>query len=554
MGIVRPIVQTVGGVPRRVRDLGRLREVAQILVRHGYGLLVAGVQIPGLPKRSEAEPLISTPERLVMALSELGPTFVKLGQVLSTRPDIMPPDYVRALQRLQDQVTSVPLRVVEQALADALGPDWRQGVEHFDPQPLATASIAQVHAARLQDGSDVVFKIQRPGIGRVIRSDLNILQFLVARMLAELPELDSLDLPGVLAEFETSMLAELDFHEEAANMERVAANLADNPDVRVPSVVAGLSCGTVLCMERLHGTRIREARAAGHDMALVGERYLKVAYDMLFLHGFFHGDLHPGNVMVLDDGRVGLLDFGMMGRLTTEMRNDIILIIFALQRGDYRSLTRLFFDIAVKTRRVDYAQVERDVMELMERHWSGRTLSDIQMGPFVVDLAREAAKHGARIPQAYTMFFKALVTTEGLAKTLLPEVDPIAAAEPYIRRLLAERVDLGKMQGELMYLGLTLGSMLRRLPVSFGQFLDDLDAQRVRMEIKRVTSPEQEALTDRRVNRALFTLLTVALLALGTWMLTEPLTWFRKLPVGSLVMYGLSAVAFLSAVRRGLLR
>ncbi|HMV69586.1 MAG TPA: AarF/UbiB family protein [Myxococcota bacterium] len=530
MGIVRPIVKTVGDLPQRVRDLARLREVAQVLVKHGFGLLVGGIELPGFPK-ADAASLESTPERVVAAIQELGPTYVKLGQVLSTRPDLLGPEYIEALQQLQDDVRPIPVAAVHAELARELGEGWRERIGAFDDAPLATASIGQVHTGRLLDGTEVVFKVRRPGAERVVRADLAILQFLARRLVAEFPEASSVDVDGVIGEFGRSILAEMDFREEARNQARIGRNFGDDPRVRVPRVVSELSSAAVLCMERLRGVKIREAREAGHDMTVVGERYLSVAYDMLFVHGFFHGDLHPGNVLVLPGDVIGLLDFGMMGRLTPQMRSDVVFIMFAIQRGDWRTIARLFYDIAIKTRRVDYRAIERDTVEFFEKHWAGNSIKDLQLGPYIVELARKAAGHGARVPPDYTMFFKALVTSEGLAKSLIPEVDPIEAATPYFERMVRERFEAGRLQGDALYHALTIGGVVQRLPISLAQFLDDLDAQRLSVEVREVADHEALDRADRRQNRLILGLAAVGFAWCGTAALDAPAAWWGTWPV-----------------------
>lgn len=543
MQFVRPLITAAEAVPQRVRDLQRLNLVAQVLVRHGLGFVVDGLTIPGVGRIRAEEDARSTPERAVSALRELGPTFVKLGQVLSTRPDVLPLEYVEAFQALQDDAGPMPVDDVLAVLTADLGPDWRDHVATFEEAPLATASIAQVHGAVLTTGEEVVFKVQRPGLARVIRSDLNILHFLAERALAEFPEVQVADPRGMLDEFERSLVSELDFREEARNQRRTAELFADDPRLRIPEIHEGLSTSKVLCMERLRGVKITEARAAGHDMSVVGERALSVVYDMLFVHGFFHADAHPGNVLVLPGDVVGLLDFGMMGRMTQQMRNDVIFIIFALQRGDHRTIARLFYEIAIKTRRVDYARIERDAIEVMEQHWSGSSIREMQIGPFFVDLARKAASHGARMPPDYTMFFKALVTVEGLAKTVLPEVDPIAAAAPYFERLMRDRLDLDRLQGDALYHMLTLSSVLRRLPISLSQFLDDLDGQRLKLNVETYANPEVEDRQDRRWTRMTAALVWVGATACGTACLWPAAAWPLGFPLLTVVFYGIAGVA-----------
>ncbi|MFT4980139.1 MAG: ubiquinone biosynthesis protein, partial [Myxococcota bacterium] len=342
MQIVRPVVKTTNTLARTVRDVGRLRVVATVLAKHGLGALVAGLDLPGIRARRRFE---TTPARAAAAIQELGPTYIKLGQILSTRADVIPAPYIAAFESLQDDVRPLPFASIAEQLAEELGAGWRDKLAEFDETPLATASIAQVHRAVTLDGQSVVLKVQRPNIEQSIRADLNILSFLVQRTIAEMPEAEMFDLKGILQEFRRSILAELDFTAEARNLRRFRANFADTPHVVLPAVHDELSGRRVLCMDFLDGTKIRSARARGFDMPLVGERYLDVAYSMLFDHGFFHGDLHPGNVLVLEGDRIGIIDCGMVGRLSAAMKDNIAALIFALDRGDNRTVARLFFDI-----------------------------------------------------------------------------------------------------------------------------------------------------------------------------------------------------------------
>lgn len=546
MRIVRPVVRTVGGLTDTVRDINRLREVARVLVREGLGWLVETLDLPGLELGTRGRE--STPERAVAALQELGPTFIKLGQVLSTRPDVVPLSYAEAFSQLQDQVGPLPFDGIERQLSAELGPRWRGLITDFDEQPLATASIAQVHRATLQDGRRVVFKVQRPGIAAQVRADLSILHLLVGRLLAEFPEAALLDPRGILNEFERAITAELDFLAEAANMRRFATNFASNPRVKIPSVAAELSTQRVLCIEYLDGVKIRQAREVGLDMDEVGQRYLEVAYTMLFDHGFFHADLHPGNVLILPGNIVGLLDFGMVGRLTRDMKDSIVSLLFALERGDYRSIARIFYDIAIKEERVDYDAFERDTTLVVERNWEGVSVQDMQIGRFLLDITEGALRHRVRAPPTYTTFFRALLTTEGLAKSLIPEVDPLAAARPYVQRLVSERFGSQRLQEDLFYHVVTLSTLTRRLPVTLTQLLDDLDGQRLRLNVVSRTEPEQVAREQRRMRQSVFTAVGVAALLCGTAALFAAPPVALGLPWLSLIFYGLALPALGLAV------
>lgn len=545
MQIVRPVVETTSTLARTVRDVGRLRSVATVLVKHGLGVLVAGLDLPGVRASRRFE---STPARAVAAIQELGPTYIKLGQILSTRPDVIPQPYIEAFESLQDNVEQMPFSSISAQMTLELGADWRARIDEIDESPLATASIAQVHRARLLDGQEVVFKVQRPGIEKDIRSDLNILSFLTQRTIAEFPEAELFDLKGILNEFRRSTLSELDFTAEARNLRRFRANFADNDAVVLPGVHEVLSTRRVLCMDYLDGTKIRVARQHGYNMKVVGERYLDVAYSMLFEHGFFHGDLHPGNVLVLDGERIGIIDCGMVGRLSTAMKDNIAALIFALHRGDQRTVARLFFDICFKERRVDYPNFERDTIEVAERHWSGGSISEMHIGAFLMDLTRGALRHRLQAPPEFTMFFKSILTTEGLAKAMLPEVDPIRAAQPYVRALLAERWGQERLMEDSSYTMMSLSTLARRLPITLTQLLDDVDHQRLLLRVEQRESPELLAAHDRRQNRLVMTIFSVTATLCGTIALFWEAGYVHDWPILSLSFYVLALPLFLTTV------
>ena len=509
MKFVRPFVKTVGSLSVTVRDANRFREVAVVLARHGLGILVSGVDLPGLHVEAEFS---GTPQRLVQALQELGPTFIKFGQILSTRSDLVPYDYLVALQQLQDDVHPLTFESLQPTLKEDLSAQWDSMVESIDETPLATASIAQVHRGKLTDGKEVVFKIRRPKIDAIIESDLHILRFLLDRFLIEFPEMELFDPRGMFLEFERALSAELDFGLELKNLQRFHKSFYHMEGIRFPEAVEGLCTDRILCMEFLQGTPIRKAREKGYDMEVIGERYLSLAYTMLFDHGFFHGDLHPGNVLILPDQSIGVLDCGMVGRLTREMKDQLATLIYALYRGDNKLIAKIFFEISIKKERIDYVAFERDAIQVAEKHWSGGSFSEMDIGAFLMGLTTNALRHKVYAPTAFTMFFKAVLTTEGLAKSLLPEVDPLKVAQPYVEKLVKARwqpqhwSDLGTQNA------LAFSSLLKRMPISMSQLLDDLDYQRLKVKVEHIEQKQDQQSAMRRQG-----LLVLGLLALG-WM------------------------------------
>ena len=498
MPIVRKAAGVALGAREVVRDLGRLQQIVRVLTRHGLGWLVASIEVPGVgllrrfaPDQSPEQP---TPERLCAVIRDLGPTFVKLGQVLSTRDDVVPEAYLLAFQSLQDDVDPFPFSEVQEQIRTSLGGELEDLFAEFGRTPVAAASIAQVHRAKTLRGEDVAVKVQRPGIREKIHTDLSILEFLARSIESQIPEANVLDLPGVISVLRDTISRETDFVHEASNTTRFRQNFETVPYIIIPKVHKELVAKDVLCLEFIEGIRIAEARDAGFDMERVGQHYVRSAFKMLLDDGFFHGDMHPGNVFVLEGEQLALLDFGMTGRLTSEMRENLIDIFFALQRRDYRTIARIYWELAIKPQHVNYQAWETDVQELMETQIAGKPMAEVQISDFVSDLLRRAHRHKVRASPEYTMFFKALLTTEGLAKMLIPEIDPLEEMQPYVARMVRKQYSAGRLKEEIFHLLTAFRYTARRLPLVSGQLISDLQDGRLRLRTVIENSPE-----DRRL-------------------------------------------------------
>ena len=541
MPIVRKAADVAMGTAQVVKDLARLREITQVLTRHGLGWLVASVEVPGIgllrrlaPDQSPETP---TPERLVAVIRELGPTFVKLGQVLSTRDDLVPEPYVAAFRSLQDAVNPFSYEEVRRQVEEGLGAPPEDLYAEFDPEPVAAASIAQVHRARLKTGEDVAVKIQRPGIRKKIQTDLSILDFLARQADAQFGDEAVLDLQGVVAMLRRSIADETDFRNEASQTEKFRENFRGVPEIVIPEVYKAFVSTDVLTLEFIDGTKINDAREAGFDMKRVGERYLSAAFKMLLEDGYFHGDLHPGNVLVLPGERLGLLDFGMVGRLAEEMRGDLIAIFFAVQQKDYRTIARIYWEMAIKPGHVDYVSWEADVLVLMERHITGRAMAEVQIADFLGDLLRGATKHGVRASPIFTMFFKALITTEGLAKMLLPEVDPITSMQPYVERMVRSQFSPEKLREELFRYLMAFRYSARRLPMISGQLISDLQSGRLRLRGVVETPSEELRRRELQVNRLVLGVAWAASVIGGSAALFSPGPAFLDVPVIAILLF-----------------
>lgn len=449
--MLRSIYQGTRAMHSAVKDANRLREIATVLARYGFGALFERVNIGIRPPTVDSVSTDAFEERVVKALQELGPTFVKFGQIMSTRPDVIAPSLCEKLQRLQDQVSEVAYARIAEQIEAELGAAPEKIFAEFSKKPLASASIAQVHQATTQTGDDVIVKVRRPGIARTIDADLSIMHMLSRRIEEAAPEARIFNLSGMVQEFERSLRREIDFSLEATSIERFGKNFADDSRVFIPRVFIDLSSQAVLTMERVHGTKISEVQGDAASRDRIARNYLYAAYKMIFEDGFFHGDMHPGNVFVDADQRIALVDFGMVGRLSGSTRDRIVDVLNALLREDLEEVARTFFDLGQALGPVDYPTFEAEVVDVMERNFVGNTISEIQFGAFFAELVDGALKHHIRMPADYTMLFKALLTTEGLARHLAPDVNPVELARPFVENLVRQRYSPERLKRQALH-------------------------------------------------------------------------------------------------------
>ncbi|MGO0577137.1 ABC1 kinase family protein [Ornithinimicrobium panacihumi] len=405
----------------------RTREIVETLSRHGLGFLV-GEGVAGKGR----------PERLVLALEALGPTFVKLGQVLSTRSDLLPPAYTSELARLQDSAAPVPTADILAAIEEELGS--ADVFDRFDAEPLASASIGQAHTARL-DGTEVVVKVRRPGAVETVRTDLEILERLAHLAAAHSELARGYDLVGIVQEFATTLRAELDYLKEARNAERFATSLADDPRVHVPRVFWETTTSRVLTLERVEGLKIDDLAAlgaAGIDRRDLAARATGVLCTMVFEDGFFHADPHPGNFFVGAGGELAVIDFGMVGELGDEVRDQLVALFINLLRGDLDRTVRALLELVGQPEDVDRRALADDLRPLVRR-FGGLSLADLALTELITEVLGLARRHRLRLPQDLALLFKMLLMAEGLGRRLDPGFELGAVLAPYAERLARER-------------------------------------------------------------------------------------------------------------------
>lgn len=549
MPIVRQVFTRTRQLSSAMKDAGRLREIVAILINHGFGFLLENSKIPGTQgiraRRETAGNLLTTPERVLATITELGPTYVKVGQILSTRPDLIPQEFITAFQTLQDRVAPLPYEEIRAHLTSSLGQDPEEVFAWVDPEPLASASIAQVHRARLRTGEEVVLKVQRPGVRTTILRDLEVLSFLARQIEYNFPEARLFDLTGIVKEIERSIRQETDFLIEASNMQRFAQNFEGHSGVHFPILYREFSTSEVLTMEYLAGVKITKAAELGRDMAVIGRRYLDAAYQMLFRDGFFHGDLHPGNVIVMEGDVLGFLDFGMVGRLTPDMKDNVVESVFSLLNMDFRMIVKIFWEIGIKDESVSYQRFEADLIEVMERHLVGKAISELQMGLFFKDILEGAVRHRIRTPPGYTMLFKALVTTEGMAKMLVPDINPLEISRPYIETLVKERYSPERINKEYYYYLSAAARLAQRLPTAIGQLVTDIEERRLKFTNEIRLQPDVAQQWQRQEDRRLLVAISLGFMVCGTLALGHGLPVLLGIPSISLICYCICGILLL---------
>jgi ubiquinone biosynthesis protein len=407
-----------------------------------------------------------------MALEDLGTTFIKLGQILSTRADLLPPAYQAELAKLQDQAPAVPYDAVREIVEAELGQPLRAVFGSFNTDPLAAASIGQAHAATRQDGTQVVVKIRRPGVVEQVEEDLEILQNLAATAAQHWEVADRYDLVGLAQEFAQTLRAELDYIREGRSAERFAVNFHNDPSIHIPQVFWDTTTSRVLTLERVSGVKIDDLAgldAAGIDRSALAQRAARLVLKMVFEDGFFHADPHPGNFFIEPDGAIGLIDFGMVGVVDERTQDQLVSLVLAVTSQDPDQLVDALLDLGIAGQRVNRDLLRRDLEHLVSRYY-GRALAEIELGPLLSEALALTRRHYLRLPPNLALLLKTLVMNEALGARLDPDFRLAAVLGPYAERLLRRQLSPGFWLGRLSrssvdaaYLGTELPRHLRRI-------------------------------------------------------------------------------------------
>jgi len=559
----------VSGLLSTARELPRLREISMVFVRHGLGDLVRRAGIATLLEHAghvlhwgEATEIahLEVQQRARLAFEQLGPTFVKLGQMLSTRDDLLPPAWTTELARLHSDVAPVPFDDLLPQIEQALGRSPFEVFAHVEREPYAAASIAQIHRAKLASGTPVVLKIRRPGIEAKIDADLRLLDRLAHLIEREMPEVRRYQPVQVVGQLRGSLERELDLAVEARNTERFARNFADDLDILVPHVYLEWTSSTMIVQEHIEGIRGNDLAAidtAGLDRKVLAARGVDAVLKMILVDGVFHADPHPGNVMYLPDNRIALIDFGMVGRLSPERRSQIVDLLAGLARHDEETMLEVLLDWRGEDV-VDEARLATDLGDLAF-DYVDLQLKDLKIGVLLRRVSAILREHSIVLPVNLTLLFKALISLEGLGRQYDPEFRLIERVKPFLDRAMRDRYQPAEVARRAQVTLSDFFGLVTSMPRDLARLVKDARHGRMRvdLDLKRLDS-----FGDRlhsAINRATIGVMTASLVigssivmtvAEGPTLLGVPLLTFFGL-FGYLIAFVNSLWIILSIWRSG---
>lgn len=511
---------------RNIRSLNRLRQIATVLSRHGFGHFVTRLQLGRfvpvwmLRKRGGESAgeggESSVGRRLTLVASELGPTFIKLGQMLSTRPDIIPPAVLEELRTLQDHVPPFDSDEARETIVRELRRPIADCFAAIDEAPFASASIGQVYRAKGKNGDDLVVKVRRPGIEDVIRLDMQVLHWLAESVESIAPELRMYRPTALVAELEQALTRELDYIHEASTTARFAEAFADDPGIRVPQVHWELTASKVLTMQALPGRKLDsilsdEPAASRVDRAAVARRladcYLKQALEI----GLFHADPHPGNILVESNGHVGLIDFGQVGTITDEWMTELLVIVLAAVNREVSVVVDALADMGAIGPEVDRRGLLRALQILLDKYY-GLPIKRFDLGVLLAEFSEVLRRFDVTVPRDLLLLIKAFATVASVGARLDPELDLLELLRPRLKRALAERFSPSRVARGTTMMGWHLLSIARQAPGQLRQGLRRLASGGWRLRIRHENIDRLTAELDRSSNRLAFSVVIAAII------------------------------------------
>ncbi|WP_432703677.1 ABC1 kinase family protein [Methanothermobacter thermautotrophicus] len=510
-------------------DMGRLREIIRVMTKYHFGNILEAV---GLKNRlfETLKLYIKSPEevhepahvRLRLVLEELGTTFIKLGQVLSTRADLVGREVAEELAKLQDEAPPFPFEDVRRVLESELGVPLEEVFSEFQEEPVASASIGQVHRARLRNGDAVAVKVQRPGIAETVRSDIILMKYLAKLANDRVPGLRYYNLPGIVAEFERAIRKELDYHQEANNAERFRAMFMDDETVYAPYVYREYSTGKVLTMEYVEGVKLTDILKSDikFNARVIAERGARCYFKQIFIHGFFHADPHPGNILVQKGNILCFLDFGMMGHLDRSFRDRLAELFILLMNYDVNGIVNQLRYMNILTEETDLEEVKYDIIDLLDRYYGAdvRKVGEILTEFTMPDMIR---RHRIRIPRDFVLLARVMSMAEDLGERLDPRFNGLEVAWEMTHQLIRNRLNPLRNLDDVPGAIIELEHIMNDLPRGLISAIRKLEEGKLKMELEHRNLDEISVRIERSTNRISVAMLVSALI-IGSSLVTIP--------------------------------
>lgn len=493
-----------------------------VLLKYGFDDLAQRLDLPGsrlIKKTDSAERNLETYERIRRVVEDLGPTFIKLGQIMSLRPDLLPAPLIKELSKLQDDVPPVPLEDVHNVVESSLGRNLTEVFSIFDAEPLAAASISQVHRAVLRKEGDIVsVKVQRPGIKRRMEADLDILAAIASRLHEHSDDFKAYDLPNLIRVTRRNLLREIDFTREARNMKIAGSYQTDSSWIYIPKVYEDYTFTKILVMEHIHGTKLKDMDATDLiNVELMAKEGLKTAIKQILEDGFFHADPHPGNMLVYDGNRLCLLDWGMVGRLTENDRNMLIDLLKGIVEKDGEQMVHTLLKICAREAPIDQDALERELLDIVDSYFA-MPVKAMNIGHILLAITELLRVYHLKLPPDLVIMVKALVTAEGTARQIHPGLNVLAESEEYIKKLAAKRYQPHKLWRNLSVAVGRIFDSQREIPRRLIEIMDRIGHGNLKMAFHFENIGDLINAMENSSNRMAFSII-IASLIIGSSMI-----------------------------------
>ncbi|MDD2390554.1 MAG: AarF/ABC1/UbiB kinase family protein [Desulfobacterales bacterium] len=548
-------IRKIGVIGRTYRHLNRYRQILTVFIKYGFGDLLellkidqyleTGLRMLSTRSREKVERL-SRAQRLRMAFEELGPTYIKLGQAVSTRTDLVPGEYITEFSKLQDQVPSIDFSYIKSIIESELKLPIDQIFDAFDEKAIASASIGQVHRARLKDGEPVAVKVQRPGIRKLIEVDLEIMLHLATLMERHIEGMDLYRPVKIVEEFARTLEKEIDYTNEAANMERFAGNFLDDVTIYVPKVFKDTTAPRVLTMEYVSGIKVSEVHELtqkGLDRKIITARGAHLFLKQVFDHGFFHADPHPGNIFVLPDNVICLLDFGMMGYIDRKTRELFVDLIDSIVHRDEVKATQILLKLTTWVEEPDIRDLEKGVADIMGTHLF-KPLKDIRIGKLIQQMFELVSRHRLRIPADIFLMIKSFSAMEGVGTMLDPEFDIISQAAPFLKQIKLAKLHPQRLAEDIVSISSDLLQFTQQFPKDMLEIGRLIRSKDLCVKFENQGLDTMMGTYDRISNRISFSIVIAALI------IGSALIIISEIPP---MMFGISMIGIIVFVAAGIM-